>query len=537
MVSWFKRRKAKAATLPNVGVDQLPEPTAYAGQTNFANFEHSIFDGEKFAGGFGLTQWQQLDYWTLRKRSSQLFNENLYAAGLIRRLVTNEINTGLTPEAAPDEELLGLAEGSLDAWTESVENRFGIWGKMPGICDFTKQATFGAIQRNIRLESLIGGDMLVVLHQSPVTNLPQIQTIKGEDVRTPLASDSTIRKGNTVEHGVELDKQRRQVAYWAKGKRIPAFGEKSGRRIAWLVYGTQKRIGEVRGMPLLAIILQSLKELDRYRDAVQRKAVINSLIAMFIKKTQDKPGTLPITGGAQKRGQVATTDSDGTPRKFNIAALAPGLVPEELQQGEEPVLLGGQGTDVNYAAFESSVLSGVAWASEVPPEILQQAFSNNYSASQAAINEFKIYLNLRWSDFGEQVCNPIYLEWLISETLNGAIQAPGLLDAWRDPKQYVTFGAWTCTDWYGSIKPSTDMAKQVKASRELIAEGLSTRAREARITTGTKYSKNIKRLKRENEMIVDAMAPIAAVEQSTQEQVVGRLSEIVETIEETRDHG
>jgi hypothetical protein len=63
------------------------------------------FTGEKFFGGFGATSIYQVDYWTLRKRSEQLFNENLYAKGLIRRLVTNEINTGLTPESLPDENI------------------------------------------------------------------------------------------------------------------------------------------------------------------------------------------------------------------------------------------------------------------------------------------------------------------------------------------------------------------------------------------------------------------------------------------------
>ena len=83
-----------------IGLDDL-DPFAYAGQTTFSGSEWSIFDGGKFLGGFGETQIQQLDYWTLRARSAQLFNENLYAKGLVRRLITNEINTGLTPEASP----------------------------------------------------------------------------------------------------------------------------------------------------------------------------------------------------------------------------------------------------------------------------------------------------------------------------------------------------------------------------------------------------------------------------------------------------
>jgi len=36
------------------------EPWNYAGQSQFAPFENSLYDGGKFAGGFGPTQIQQV---------------------------------------------------------------------------------------------------------------------------------------------------------------------------------------------------------------------------------------------------------------------------------------------------------------------------------------------------------------------------------------------------------------------------------------------------------------------------------------------
>lgn len=511
-LNWFRSNNAEAPD--NVSaVDDL-DPFAYSGQTAFAPWENSIYDGGKFFGGFGATQIQHVDYWTLRARSAQLFNENLYARGLIRRLVTNEINTGLTPEAAPDEQVIGVAEDSLNDWTETVETRFGIWGKTPELCDWKHTSTFGAIQRAARAEALISGDALVVLRQSQRAKLPMVQLVSGNKVQTPLGDQVNLRKGHVIRHGVEFDATGRVAAHWVKqddgsSKRIPAYGEKSGRRISWLVFGTDKRLDDVRGQPLLSLVLQSLKEIDRYRDSAQRKAVINSVLAMFIEKTEDKAGTLPVTGGAVRRDKATTTDSDGKKRSFNIANQIPGLVMEELQTGEKPVGFHSQGTDVNFGTFEEAIIQAVAWANEIPPEILRLAFSNNYSASQAAINEFKIYLNKVWADWGETFCSPIYVEWLLSETLLQKISAPSLLESWRNPQKYDVFGAWVSVDWYGSIKPSTDMLKQAKGSKLLVAEGWSTNAREARITTGTKFSKNIKRLKRENEQKVEAARPLA----------------------------
>ena len=80
---------------PTVSVDDL-NPVAYAGQTSPSPWENSLYDGSKFFGGFGDTQIFDVDYWTLRKRSAQLFKENLYARGLIRRLITKSADTAMT---------------------------------------------------------------------------------------------------------------------------------------------------------------------------------------------------------------------------------------------------------------------------------------------------------------------------------------------------------------------------------------------------------------------------------------------------------
>lgn len=527
----LKFGRSKQPPVSATDVENLA-PFAALGLTNPGGWASALLDGDKFDGGFGITKLYQIDYWTLRQRSAQIFDENLYGRGLIRRLITNEINTGLTPEASPDELIIGLKEDSLSDWTENVENRFAIWSKNPRLCDYYQVDTFAAIQRNIRREALVGGDVLVVLRHAPGVKLPAVQVLKGEVVQTPL--DQKPRDGHTIEHGVEFDSKRRKVAFWIRqkdgsGKRLPAFGEKSGRRIAWLVYGTDKRLDEVRGQPLLTILLQSLREIDRYRDSAQRKAVINSIMAMFIE-TDGGLGSLPMTGGATRKG-TGETKGVGA-RTYNIAEQIPGLVVERGAKGEKPVFHGGNGTDINFGIFEEAVIQTVAWACEMPPSILRMAFSSNYSAGQAEINEFKIYLNLRWSIEGETVGSPIYTEWLISETLINKISAPGLLEAWRDSSRYDIFGAWVAADWYGSIKPSTDMYKQGKGSQILVKEGWSNNALESRKNTGTKFSKNIKRLRRENEMKAEANEPLVKLLERTR-AAGGDVSAMAQRLEHT----
>ena len=508
---------SRPPAVPVVSVNDL-NPFAYAGQTSTSGHQDSIWDGGKFAGGFGPTQLQQIDYWTLRARSEQLFNENLYAAGLIKRLVTNIINTGIMPESCPFEDIIGVAEDSLNEWTEIVETRFGIWSKLPQVCDYNKANTWGALQRAAKTAAYISGDTLVVMRASRKTDMPMIQLISGNKVQTPYFSEKTsLRKGHDIRHGVEFDSKKRVVAHWIRQedgttKRIPAYGSKTGRKISWLVFGSDKRFDDVRGTPILSLVLQSLKEVDRYRDSTQRKAVVNSILAMFVKKEADKMGTLPVQGGAVRNDAVSITDPDGETRQFNVAGQIPGMVVEELQVGETPVFNGGEGTDINFPVFEAAIIQAVAWSNEIPPEILTLAFSNNYSASKAAINEFEIFLRKEWAAFGESFCTPVYIEWLLAEVLLQKIKAPGLLEAWRNPAEYDVFGAWTTVEWYGTVKQSTDMVKQAKGSKLLVDECWSTNAREARGITGTKFTQNAKRLVRENKLKAAASRPLLELE-------------------------
>ena len=468
----------------------------------FAPAYAASFDGEKFPGGFGATHVLWKDYWTLRARSVQLFEQNIYARGIIRRLVTNEINTGLELEVTPEEGIFGRDEGSLDEWSEEVENRWRIWAKSPGRCDVLQQRGFGRLQAIARMEAILSGDVLVVLTQDRATGLPRVRLIDGQMVQTPATPP---RPGHRILEGVEIDKLGRHVAFWilqedGNFKRLPAYGEKSGRKLAWLVYGTEKRDNETRGTPMLALVIQSLAEIDRYRDSVQRKATINSMLAMFIQKDEERLGTRPLTGAAIRRTSMAATGPDDVTRTFNAQGHVPGIVFDELNVGEKPMGFGNAGTDDKFAEFEEAIVQAMSWHFEIPPEIMRLAFSNNYSASQAAINEFKMYLNRVRTDFGESFCKPVYQEWLIAQSLTGRVNAPEILQAWRDNSQYDVFGAWTSSEWAGHIKPSTDILKQASGYTALLEQGWISNDLASKELTGTKFTKNIKKLRRENEL-------------------------------------
>lgn len=515
-------RRSLALTDP----EPAPEPDAsvpvieYEALPN-ASYRFKLHDGEKFPGGFGPTYILETDYWTLRARSAQLYRTNLYARGVIRRMVTNEINSGLEVECVPEESILGKSRGELDDWTEEVETRFGLWASRPTACDAQEQKTFGQIQATVRLEALVVGDVLVTVQQDRRTGLPRIRLVSGGAVQTPI--DATPAKGNRIVHGVELDPQGRQVAYWVRQggedptledafdyKRIPAFGARTGRRLAWLVYGSDKRLDDVRGEPILSLALQSFRDLDRYRDSVLRKAVINSLLAIFIKRSEDKKASRGLSKGAVRKGTQTSVDTTGEERTYAIQEQIPGIALETLQVGEEPVAFQSHIADEKIGDVEEVFLQGVAWSLEIPPEILRLSFSNNYSSSQAAINEYKIYLHPVRTFFGASFCQPLYEDWFVGCQLRQRFDAPGFLSAWRNPGEFETVAAWLSADWSGHIKPSVKMTDVVKAYQMMVAEGFITREKACRELNGSKYSRNVKRLAVENAQLAEALAPLGS---------------------------
>ncbi len=499
---------------PFPATEAPPRPVALG---QLAQWRYSYDDGSKFAGGYGPTNILLVDYWTLRTRSSELFETNLYARGIVRRLITNEINDGLKLQSMPEEQILGKKDDELADWTETVENRFQLWCDRPLLCDQAERQSFGALQAVARMEALVDGDVLVVLRQDPRTGLPRVQLIKGSQVQTPI---NALSSGLTIKHGVEIDSSGRHVAFYISqedgtSKRLPAFGEKSGRRLAWLVYGTDKRLDEVRGKPLLSLVLQSLKEIDRFRDAKQRAAVVAGSLAVFVQKNEDKPGTLPMMGGAVRRGSaMAESPNGGTaePRTFRTAEWLPGTVVDELQHGEVPHAFQSNAATEGFSSFEEAIVHAIAWCFEIPPEILTLEFSSNYSASKAAINEFAMYLNRMRADFGTAFCQPIFVEWLLAEVTAKRITAAGLLEAWRDPAQYDIFAAWISSSWSGQIKPSVDPVKEAAGYAAKLALGAITYDQVSRETSGSKFTKNIKQQEREVAMLFKAREPIAVLE-------------------------
>jgi capsid protein len=315
---------------------------------------------------------------------------------------------------------------------------------------------------------MICGDIVVVNRINQQTSLPHWDIISGNNIKTPL--EYNIRKGNTITHGVERDTQGRHVAYWVEEfkddnysfTRIPVMGEKSGRQISWMVYGGNKLLNDVRGTPLLANILYMLKDLDRYRDAELRAAVVSSIIPLFIEKAPRTEGGGNVIS-QRARDKIKAGNSEQPAKRISQVEGVPGTVIDNLAPGETIKSFQLNHPNINFKQFEDAIVSAICWANEIPPEIVTLKFTSSYSASRQANNEFEIYLKYRAFKNAKDFCQLIYNEYIIQSVLLGELVIPGFQEIIFNTTAWRMRGAWLKCEWTAISRPSVDINKEAGA--------------------------------------------------------------------------
>ena len=88
--------------------------------------------------------------------------------------------------------------------------------------------------------------------------------------------------------------------------RVPAF-DNSGIRQMLHIF-TRNRPGMTRGIPYLAPVIESLKQLDRYTEAEIMAAVISSMFTIFVKTESDEGLKPMVPMGAEDTAPARNSD-------------------------------------------------------------------------------------------------------------------------------------------------------------------------------------------------------------------------------------
>lgn len=433
----------------------------------------------------------------LRERSRDLIRNAPVATGAIGLVVSNAVGQGLKLQARIDREYLKMADPVAEAWESAVEREWSLWTDSQE-CDCARTLHFNDLQTLALRQVLENGDAFFLMSRfkrSPGPYLLKLQAIEADRVRNKgWAMDTPTLSG-----GVEKDRFGAPIAYhvlrghpgsvvmgsgMGEWDILPAFNDKTGLRNVIHLYPVL-RPGQSRGVPYLAPVIESLKQLDRYTDAELMAAVVAGMFTVFVK-TESGMG-MPSWNPPDEVG-AASTDED---YKLGNGAIV-GLAPNEDITTANP----GR-PNTAFDSFVSSIMRQVGMALEIPYEVLIRHFSSSYSASRAALLESWRFFRTRRAWLVKTFCQPVYENWLAEAVAFGRVKAPGFFN---DP---MTRAAYCGTIWIGDAPGQIDPVKEVNAAEKRLSLGISTLDEETVMLTGGDFEKNFPRIRKERGMLED----------------------------------
>ena len=459
------------------------------------------------------------DLVTLRQRSRDLARNAPIAAGALNTSVTNVIGTGLKPTPRIDREMLGMSDEAADRWERDAARAWCMWSESQH-ADSTGEQNFYELQSLGYRGALESGDLLFIKRyiERPGAVLGYcLQAIEADRLSNPnYKADGMALGANTICGGIERNSDGQVVAYHIsdhpgalmtgatarKWQRFPALTA-SGDRAVLMIY-ERLRPDQSRGVPFLAPVLESLKEIDRYMEAERMAAVVSALFTVFVKSTtgQDLGVVEPtaITGGQ-------ATDKDWRLGSGAMVNLGPG---------DDITIADPKRPNVAFEAFVKSVAGFVGAALEIPRELLLKEFTASYSASRAALLEAWKSFKKRRAWFAARACQPVYEDVIGEFVARGILAAPGFFD---DP---LLRRAWLGCRWVGPAPGQIDPLKEAEAATLLIEQELSTREAEAAAINGSDWEENhAQRTKEETARKADGLDPVseqAKLDQAKQDQ-------------------
>lgn len=451
---------------PKPSANFVREQVGYVGQSwTFS------YDGEKNLGEIGPARNYLMNYPMLRVRSWQSYVESEIAQIVLNKWTTWVIGQGLKLRCEPAKLVLeqeGVTGFDSETFNEDAEARWELFANSKRV-DIAGCSTLNGIASTAHKSSIIGGDVLVVLRVKKGRIV--IQLIDGQNVCNPLAALS-----DNIVDGVEFDRTTGKViAYHVKTglttyDRIPAIEPKSGMTMAYMVYGSKLRIGSYRGMPLIGTVLETLKKLERYKEATVGSAEETAKVAFQAVHQPNATGENPLAGSLARAfnfdssapsGDLPVTD-DGKYRN-NVVAATNNKAFINNPVGTELKILKNDNT-LYFKDFYTVNIKLVCAAIGIPEEVAMSAYNSNFSASHAARGDWSHALDVSRAYFASQFYQPIFDLWLHLQILTNKVSAPQYLTA-------IAQGNWEIVEayqkvkWIGVAMPHIDPFKVVKAER------------------------------------------------------------------------
>ncbi len=445
----------------------------------------------------------------LRIRSRDHYRNTPVVTGAVNTKKYNIVGSGLRLQAEIDAVVLGMSDEVASEWERFTEFEFRLWSESK-LADMERTKDFYEQQGVALISEMVSGDVFALLPYVESEFNPyslSVMLIESDRVCTP----DDEQQNKSIKEGIEHDEfgapnfyhiaknHPGEDGFANEWEKIPAYGESGRTNVIHLF--DQKRPGQKRGVPMLAPVMETLKQLQDYTNAELMAALISGMFTVFVK-TED--GQLPE--GFPSEGDTVSKEDPATYELGSGAIVG-------LADGEDITTANPGRPNDQFDPFTSSILKQVASGLDMPYELLMKHFSASYSASRGALLEAWKAFKARRTSFAKNYCQPIYEEWLAEAILLGRVDAPGFFDDPSIRKAYC--GA----QWNGPTQGQLDPVKETNAAKDRVNEGFSTRTKEAAEMNGTDFEQNAKRAKGENKLMREAEFIVNDKKEATKKEI------------------
>lgn len=456
---------------------------------------------------------------TLRDRAADLGMNSAIGHAAIQTLTTNVIGAGLKLFPRIHYEELGMTADEARKWARHTKREFELWANSLH-CDFLRRNNFYELQNISFTSSLVDGDNFCLFKRRPASaESPyslRLHLIDAQRVSNPIGEDYSAisqveiqipNSQNRIVNGIEVNRDGRLEAIFVcnkiwdepnsvtpelKWQRVKVFGQATGcRNVLHICKDT--RPDQFRGVPLLAPVIEVIKQMSRYADAELTSAIIKSYFSIFFTQTASNLDFNGIAG----QGEVDPNEPCVDVSEYKLGAATMAALP----RGVDVKSIDSSNAQSTFDVFTDAFLTQIGAALNIPYELLVKKFQSSYSASRAALLQAADEFRQRKAAFVNDFCQPIYEQFLMEAVALGRIKAPGFFD---DP---LTRSLWTSAAWYNERSGILDPVKETQAAILRLDSGLTTYSREIAESEGQDFDEVVATLAQEREMLSKILPP------------------------------
>ena len=344
-------------------------------------------------------------------------------------------------------------------WNNTVEQYWAEWSR-PGNCDVTGRLSLNEILRMIIKRKIVdGGILLLKTYEEDKSGIYyRLQLVEVDSLKSPGTIESAT--GNPIVNGIEVNSYGRPLKYYIEKQSADLrFSSEiecvDADRVIYLA--ELNRPTEIREMTPLARVLNDVKDVEDFFEAVGFKQKINAALAVFI--TSDKDVT-PTVGRS-----IVRQNNDGQ-QKIGKRIDSGSIT--ELPPGKDVKTLVPSGQSSELADFNLAVNRRIGAGHGLSYEMMSRDVSQvNYSsARQNMLEDWKTF-EMEQNYLIEHFLDFVFEDVIVAAYLAGRL--PGApKDFMQNRPKYLKH------EFLGQGLPWIDPLKEAQANQVMLATGQTT---------------------------------------------------------------